>query len=269
MTEFFEWRDAPPSDFAVIGDPVSHSLSPKMHAAAYAHFDYPHTYRAIRVPAGEVGQALDAMREKGYRGVNVTVPHKEEAMGWCDRVLRSAEEAGGANTLDLVNKIGLSTDGQGFLIGMGSLVTDRWDRPVLLLGAGGSARAVAQAISLWGWQVRLWNRTRAKAEALAEDMEGAGIVLDRPDPTDCALVINATSSSLAGAELPIDWSRTPEDALAIDLMYTDGLTPFLQKAADRGLEIADGRRMLAGQGSLAFEFWLGPRPFEVMLEAIS
>ncbi|CAN5728654.1 shikimate dehydrogenase [soil metagenome] len=269
MTEFFEWRDAPPGDFAVIGDPVSHSLSPKMHAAAYAQLGLPCVYRAVRVPKGEVGEALDGLRERGYRGVNVTVPHKQEALGWCDRMLRSAEEAGGANTLDLIQKIGLSTDGQGFMIGMGSLVTDRWDRPVLLLGAGGSARAVAQALSLWGWQVRLWNRTRSKVEALADDMEGAGLVLDEPDPTDCALVINATSSSLAGAALPIDWSRAPEDALAVDLMYTDGLTPFLQAAADCGLPTADGRRMLAGQGALAFEFWLGPRPFETMLEAIS
>ncbi|RYG32864.1 shikimate dehydrogenase, partial [bacterium] len=214
MTPYSEWRDAPPGDFAVIGDPVAHSLSPRMHGAAYASLGKAHTYNAIRVPVGEVGEALEALREKGYRGVNVTVPHKEEAMRWCARLTRSAEEAGGANTIDLVERLGISTDGQGFMLGMGTLLTDRWDEPVLLLGAGGSARAVAQAVSLWGWQIRIWNRTRSKAEALAEHLEGAGLVMDEPDPTDCAVIVNATSASLAGSNVPIDWSRARKDALA-------------------------------------------------------
>jgi shikimate dehydrogenase len=114
MNEFFSWRKAPVAEFAVIGCPISHSLSPKMHMAAFAASDIEATYVAVEVQVGEVADALDHLQSKGYHGVNVTVPHKEDAFDWCQDATEIAIALGVCNTIDFRRNRGTNTDVEGF-----------------------------------------------------------------------------------------------------------------------------------------------------------
>lgn len=258
MNDVFAWPDAPRAEFAVIGHPVTHSLSPRMHQAAFAALELPYRYVAIDVPVGEVGFALDHLRELGYAGVNVTVPHKFEAMEWCEHVDPFAHRARAVNSIRPATREGTNTDGPGYVrftqIG---LAPD--ERHVLMLGAGGSAMSISLAIAEAGQIVRVWNRTPSRAEALVADLDHPNIQFEPNLTLDGAwMVVNATSASLHGDPLPIDW-RTPAPLSAIDLMYGDGLTPFLLAARQSGVghRLTDGRALLVEQGALSFEWWTG------------
>ncbi|HZH98983.1 MAG TPA: shikimate dehydrogenase [Fimbriimonadaceae bacterium] len=269
----FEWRDAPRADFAVIGDPVAHSLSPKMHNAAYAHLELPLRYTAIRVERGEVASALEHLRDSGYRGVNVTVPHKEEVLGWIERYEpmepMPAQELP-VNTVELRGRTGTNTDAPGFLRTLASaLPSPLVGKRVLLLGAGGSARALALGLESAGYEVSIFNRTRSKAGALVAGLSLRARVLERPDPDGVGLIVNATASGISGEAPEVLWERAPSSAVAYDLYYTAGPTRFMHAAERHGLQAIDGRAMLMEQGALSFEWWLGETaPREVMMKAV-
>jgi shikimate dehydrogenase len=267
----YPWKEAPAdAHFAVIGDPVKHSLSPRMHNAAFASLGLAHRYVAVHVPVGEVGPALDHLRTLGYFGVNVTVPHKADALAWSRRVEPFAQQVQAVNTLRPADQAGLNTDGPGFLETLRLRGVQATQGDVLLLGAGGSARAVAHALAGAGYRMRIHNRTRARAEELAWNLAGAAHVVDELDPARAGLIVNTTSASLAGERLEIDWTRAEPGATAYDLMYTNGLTPFLAEASAAGLGVLDGRDLLVAQGALAFEWWTGQEaPRDVMREAIA
>ena len=266
MTEVFPWREASRADYAVIGDPVSHSLSPRMHMAAYRSLGLDLHYVAVHVPPGEVAEALDHLADLGYAGANVTVPHKEEVLAWASKVDPFAARVRAGNTVRFGDRSIINTDGPGLLETLHG-VGKRSGERVLLLGAGGSARAIAQALVDAGFEVAIFNRTAARAEELAAAV-GAEAV-ERPDLRRAFLILNATSASLSGGGLDLDWSEAGPSALAYDLMYSVGPTPFLQAAQQMGLETLDGRELLVAQGALAFEYWLGrPAPRAVMREAI-
>ena len=253
MTAPFPWREAPRADFCVIGAPVAHSLSPAMHSAAYRELGLDLRYVAIHVPAGEVAIALDYLSEMGYQGINVTVPHKEEVLTWATGADEFARRARAANTLRVSDRGAINTDAPGFL----DTIQDRVKRGagVLMLGAGGSARALAIALVAAGYSVRIQNRTHAKAQEIAE-ISGATAVQD-PDPSGADLIVNTTSASLTGSELPILWERAEPRALAYDLAYAPHKTPFMIAAERHGLEAMDGRELLMAQGALSLEWWLG------------
>jgi shikimate dehydrogenase len=261
----YAWRDAPGANYAVIGDPVKHSRSPVMHSAAYRALGLDLSYVAIEVPPGEVGLALDHLRTLGYLGVNVTVPHKEEVLGWCAQVPPFAARVRAANTIRLSDQSCINTDAPGFL----EVVRDAGiEHPteILLIGAGGSARALALALTEAGHELRIFNRTRSRAEAMIEDLALDARLLETPDPAGAELIINTTSASLYATDLDVDWHRAPEDALVIDLMY--GLSLFLASAEGHGLRTMDGLPLLVAQGALSFEWWLGMNaPREAMREA--
>ena len=258
MKTLYEWRDAPKADFAVIGDPVKHSLSPKMHAAAYAALGLDYRYLAVHVPSGEVAMALDRLRELDYRGVNVTVPHKQEVMGWCAHVDGFCEQVQAVNTVDLRRRAGINTDANGFMATLDGVKTGT----ALMLGAGGSARALVRD----GWTLRVWNRTAERAGDLAKEV-GANVV-ETADPTGASLVLNTTSASLSGDRLPVEWEKAEGTAIAYDLAYGD--SPFLLSAKEKGLTTMNGLPMLVEQGALSLEWWLGVRaPRPAMLAAIT
>lgn len=267
MNEVFSWRDAPSADFAVIGHPIKHSLSPKMHSAAFDALGLQASYVAIEVMPGEVSDALDALQAKGYRGVNVTVPHKEDAFKWCEKTSSIAAHLGVCNTIDLIKRSGTNTDVIGFANSLD--FEDSGFKPAMVLGAGGSARAILYALVSEGWQVSLWNRTRSRAEELVRDLGLSITIVDQPILAGMNLIVNTTSASLSGDRLPLDWSTASPNALAYDLAYGPTLTPFLADAASFGLETMDGRRMLMEQGAAAFEFWWDREaPRETMMEAL-
>ncbi len=268
MTGPYEWREAPESDYAVIGDPIAHSLSPKMHGAAFEALGLELRYVAVRVPSGEVSLALGHLADLGYKGVNVTVPHKEEALEWSNEADGLSRRARAANTLDLGKRGAINTDGPGFLDTLAGLDLPAGSKAVIL-GAGGSARAIALAVAESGFRVSLWNRTRDRAERFVCESGLDAELLDLPAAQGAALIVNATAAGFEGEAPELDWSGTPENALAYDLSYGDGPSPFLRKASERGLRTADGLNLLVAQGARALEWWLGLKaPREAMLRAL-
>ncbi len=269
MNRVYTLEELPPADFAVIGDPVGHSKSPAMHQAAYRALGMPYRYVAIQVPSGRVGEALDRMRDVGFRGVNVTVPHKAEALRWASHPDPFAVRIGAANTLDLVSGRAWNTDAPGF---MDTLQDFGFEAPfnTVVLGAGGSASAVVAALGdRAGVCLSVWNRTRERADALVDRLAPNATVLDHPSLCGADLVVNATSTGLSGIELDIDFGESDPNALAYDLAYGKEPTAFERQAARACRRHTDGRALLVAQGARAFEHWLGiPAPKAVMLEAI-
>ena len=267
MNEFFPWRKAPEADFAVIGCPISHSLSPKMHAAAFAELGLEATYVAVEVQVGEVAEALDYLQSRGYRGVNVTVPHKEDAFDWCQDATDIAISLKVCNTIDFRTNQGTNTDVDGFIRSLADQMIP--SKKALVLGAGGSARSVIKGLEAAGYEVSLWNRTVDRASRLCAQFEFAATIAQDPNLAGYGLIVNSTSASLGGNRLPLDWAKAEKKALAYDLAYGNGLTPFLKDAEDQGLAIQDGRQMLMEQGAAAFEHWWNqPAPRDVMMAAI-
>jgi shikimate dehydrogenase len=260
-----EWRNAPPGDFAVIGDPVDHSLSPPMQTAAFRARGENYSYRAIRVSTGEVAEALEHLCSLGYLGVNVTVPHKAEARAAMHEVDAFSERCIAVNTIRLPDHYGINTDGDGFLDTIRDLVQP--GATVLLLGAGGSARSIALALALGGYNLRIFNRTAERAFSLVRALAIEAEVVDNPALQDVQLIVNATSASLHNESLPIAFTEAMPGAIAYDLVY--GSTPFLRSAQEAGLTTVDGKPLLVAQGARALEFWLGgTAPRDAMLEAI-
>ena len=267
MNRPYEWKSAPVAEFAVIGDPISHSLSPRMHLAAYRALNLNYEYVAIRVDQGEVELALKHLKELGYRGVNVTVPHKPEAF----RVVASTDETsrriGASNTIDLSSMNGINTDVSGFA----ETLMERTDiRRALVFGAGGSARAVVLALYELGIDITIFNRTLSRAINLLSDLGIKASIADKPALSRFDLVVNATSASLDGKTIQLDWAGASENTIAYDLSYSEsGLTPFLLEAKVRGLKFMDGKPLLVAQGARSFEYWLGiSAPRNVMMESI-
>jgi shikimate dehydrogenase len=227
-----------------------------MHHGAYTALGLPYRYVAIHVPPGEVEMALDHLRDMGYTGVNVTVPHKEAALEWCTDREPFAQRVRAANTIRLADKACINTDGPGFL----DTLSDLGLKPLtcLFLGAGGSARAIAHVMVGVGWRLRVFNRTRARAE---EMIFGLGIdvrIMDSPDPFGVSLILNTTSAGLKYEDLQIPWNKAAQTTFAYDISYGAARSPFLVKAAAHGLRTTDGLPLLIAQGARSLEWWLGP-----------
>jgi shikimate dehydrogenase len=254
--------------FGVLGDPVDHSLSPAMQNAAFAAAGLPHLYLRFHVPVGRLAEALDEARRLRVRGLNLTVPLKEAAVRLVDRASDAARRAGSVNTIVFEadgRTVGHDTDGAGFLRALRGRVRIRGAR-VVLVGAGGSARAVGAAlVGAGAARIAIANRTAARADVLAERLAALGrttitttslAALTRGDVlADAAVVVNATPLGLSGARLPLRVEASPRGCLFVDLVY--GTTPFVVAAARAGRPALDGARMLLHQGALAFEAWTG------------
>lgn len=266
--DVYEWIEAPAGDFAVIGSPIHHSLSPRMHQAAFDALGLKASYHAIHVPVGQVSEALDHLSILGYRGVNVTVPHKEAAFEWARSHSDIAADLRVCNTLELGSGKGHNTDVIGIQTCLSHLGVSQGK--VLVLGAGGSAKAAVYAMGRSGLEVGLWNRTMSRAEELASSLGESVYLLPEPYLGGFDLVINTTSVSLSSESLPLDWSQAKPGLVVFDLAYAEGLTPLLEDAVSHGHRMLDGRRMLMEQGAAAFEIWWGqPAPRDAMIEAIS
>jgi len=269
VNEWFEWREAPGGDFAVVGNPIAHSWSPRIHRAAYRALGLRLHYHAIRIFAEEFEEALAFLRERGYRGLNVTLPLKEAAYWWAQEVDGESQPYGALNTLELASRRGTNTDAPGFLRTL-EAQSLRAPARVLVLGAGGAARTVARALVSAGYEVALWNRTRERAEALSSSFTPNLPLVESPRAAGFHLLVNATASGTTGGTLEVDWAGAPTSALAYDLAYGSEPTPFLQAAANAGIRTCDGARMLLEQAALSFEWWLGvPAPRDAMEAALS
>ncbi len=255
--------------YAVMGNPIAHSLSPMIHRQFAEQTGQSLRYEAILVPLGAFPEAVARFQAEGGRGLNVTVPFKEEAWALADERSARAEQAGAVNTLVLREdgtRFGDNTDGVGLVRDLTENLGWRVaDRRVLILGAGGAVRGVLGPILAEGPRsVTLANRTVARAEALATRFAGpvplqaqgfealAGAAFD--------LVINGTSASLAG-ELPPLPEGCVAGARVYDMVYGAAPTPFMDWARRAGAaQVADGLGMLVEQAAEAFLIWRGVRP---------
>jgi shikimate dehydrogenase len=255
----------------VLGFPVGHSRSPAMMNAAFAELGLDWRYVKLPVPPERFAETVRALPGSGYRGANVTIPHKLAAHDLADELSDAARAIGAANTLDFENGriVADNTDAGGLLDALGESVPDT----ALVLGAGGAGRAAVWVLREAGAEVAVWNRTRERAEALAAEFGARHVA--RPEPAE--LVVNATSvgmaesgagdSGEAAAEM-LGLAALPAPAILVDLVYGAGPTPLLRWAAARGARVVDGLEVLVRQGARSLERWTGrPAPLEVMRKA--
>lgn len=254
----------------VLGWPVTHSRSPRLHGHWLEFHGIDGAYLPLPVRPDRFEPAVRALVDLGFRGANVTLPHKEAALALCDAVTPLARRIGSVNTLVFrEGRIeGDSSDGFGFLENLRQ-EAPAWRAeagPAVVLGAGGAARAVVAALLDAGAPgVRLLNRTPARADALAADLGGAIEVLDwgdwRSALTEAGLLVNTTTLGMAGQPpLAIELDALPPAALVNDIVYAPLETPLLAAARARGNPAVDGLGMLLHQARPGFEAWFGVAP---------
>ncbi len=264
-------ENKPPLLAGVIGFPIGHSRSPIMHSHWLKKYGIHGHYIPISLSAPDFVAGIRSLPRLGFRGVNITIPHKVSMLGLADSVTDRAALIGAVNTVtfkDDGSMRGDNTDGYGFIQNMRQNAPN-WDPksgPALVLGAGGAARAIISALLSEGvTELRLANRTRQRAELLADQFGAKVHVVDwlrASDAVDGATtIVNTTSLGMQGQpDLLLDLSAAPKTAVVTDLVYTPLNTPFLESAAALGLHTVDGLGMLLHQGVPGFELWFGTRP---------
>lgn len=260
--------------YAVIGNPVAHSKSPHIHALFSAQTGKPLQYEPLLAPVDGFAATVQAFREQGGLGLNVTVPFKAEAFELARAHLSErARLAGAVNTLWLQDNAwhGCNTDGVGLVGDLLRLGVTLAGARVLLVGAGGAARGVLQPLADQGCvQLHIVNRTPARAHELVASWPAgatphtrvtAGALAEAGTAGGWDVVINATASSLQGAAPDLPHGLYAPNALAYDMMYAATPTAFMQQAtADGAARTADGLGMLVGQAAESFLIWHGVRP---------
>lgn len=246
----------------VTGWPVGHSRSPRLHGTWIARHRLDAAYVPLPIHPDHFATAVRGLADAGFRGINVTIPHKEAAFAVCGSVTPRALRAGAVNTLVFRDgRIeGDCTDGFGFLASLGEF--DPASGPAVVLGAGGAARAIVAALLDAGCpRLTLVNRTPARAEALARALGGPIEVSDTPPLEGAALLVNTTSLGMAGQPpLEIDLAPLPAHAVVADAVYVPLETKLLAAARARGLRGSDGLGMLLHQARPGFEAWFGVMP---------
>jgi shikimate dehydrogenase len=252
----------------VMGWPVKHSRSPLLFGHWFARHGIAGAYVRLAVRAEDFGQVLRALPKAGFRGVNVTLPHKLPALALCDEATPAAQAIGAANTLVFQADgriVADNTDGYGFLENVRAGAPD-WDpkaAPALVLGAGGAARAILHSLLEAGVPaIRLANRTRGKSEELAQHFGSRIQVTDwESRSAACAgagLIVNTTSLGMTGKPpLDIALDEAPAGAVVTDIVYAPLETGILAQARARGLTAVDGLGMLLHQARPGFRAWFG------------
>ncbi|WP_416294791.1 shikimate dehydrogenase [Paenibacillus illinoisensis] len=267
----------------VFGDPIAHSKSPAMHNAALATAGVNGLYMPLHVRPEQLEAAVKGIVALGYRGVNVTIPHKEEVMKYLDVIDDSARLIGAVNTIvnDNGKLTGYNTDGIGYVRSLKEeAVPELAGKKIAVLGAGGAARGVIYALALEKPErISILNRTADRAESLASDLRGHGLgditgsgmeeaaaVLASAD-----IVINTTAAGMHPHidDVPVNPELIREGAAVSDLIYNPLETRLLREARLRGCVVHGGLGMFVYQGAVAFEHWLGiPAPVETMRRAV-
>lgn len=248
--------------YALVGNPVAHSRSPRIHAEFARATGQDLDYGLIEAPLDGFAQAVERFRAAGGKGLNVTLPFKQQAFALCKRVSDRARLAGVANTLVLDDGFGDNTDGIGLVRDLAAnLQVELKDRSILLLGAGGAAQGVIGALLGAGTaRLVIANRTVSKAQALAERFAGAqACSYGALGGESFDLVINATSAGLTDQAPPLPGKVLGKGVLAYDMVYGRE-TPFLVAARKAGARVSDGLGMLVEQAAESFFLWRGVRP---------
>lgn len=256
--------------YAVFGNPIAHSKSPQIHQQFAEQTQQNLVYTKQEVALDSFEQAVKLFAEQGGKGLNITVPFKEQAYQLADQLSSRARQAGAVNTLIIQNDktiVGDNTDGIGLVNDLQQNLN--WhlkDKRILLLGAGGAARGViAPILEQSPEQLLIANRTASKAENLARAFAKQGSIsacaLDDLPAESVDLIVNATSASLGGAAIDLPASLVAANTCCYDMMYSKELTPFLAWAKAHGVsELADGVGMLVEQAAFSFYLWRDVKP---------
>ena len=267
--------------FAVLGYPARHSLSPRMHEAAFRALAIDATYQAIEVPPDELEGALARLHAEGYAGLNLTTPHKERAVALVTETTPEARAGGAVNTLRREGEgwTGHATDGLGFVAWAREAGATVRGARVLLVGAGGAARSIApNLIALAPASVDVVSRSGEHARELASRCEALAsgkvpvrastLEANPPDETWDLLIRLLSPAEVGGAEARW-WSRLATDGVVLEGNYTERAAGSRALATARGLRFDDGLGLLLHQGARSFEFWLGVEaPVESMRQAL-
>ncbi len=263
----------------VIGFPVEHSLSPIMHNAAFAALGMDDwLYDSLSIPPDILRLGLREPMQHGYIGINVTVPHKEAIMNFV-RPDDTAKAIGAVNTVDFRTGIGTNTDAAGLLNDLAANDVEIADARVLVLGAGGAARAAVYGLARAGATVAIVNRTMKRARRLVEQLHAtAGIggvqvmTLDAAATWGMSVIVNCTSVGLHPHITQSPWLfgvPFPTGVIVYDMVYRPANTALMQQCVAHGGRAIGGLGMLARQGAIAFELWTGVEPpIEVMMAAL-
>jgi shikimate dehydrogenase len=266
------------SKVGVIGWPVTHSISPAMHNAAFQSLGLDWSYELVPIPPDIVRQSLRILRDEGgFIGINVTVPHKQAVMPYVSPDER-ARAIGAVNTIDFRSNLGTNTDAVGFVDDLKAHGVQLSSANVILLGAGGAARAAVYGLALEGAQVTVVNRTPQKAQVMLADLQiSAGIknvavkTLDEAAEMDTSLIVNCTSVGMWPKVDESPWIEGvpfPKGVTVYDMVYRPQVTHFMRQAEANGGQAIGGLGMLVRQGAAAFKIWTDQdAPVEVMYAA--
>jgi shikimate dehydrogenase len=268
--------------FGITGHPITHSLSPRMHEAAYRKLGLDCGYKAYDVAPERLGGFMKEGRKK-FSGLNVTVPHKVAVVEYLDELDESARLIGAVNTIKFDGgwATGYNTDGVGCISALREADVSVRGRAVLVLGAGGAARAIVYQFVMEGAKVAVANRTREAAELLAAEVRertGKGVAVMDYSPSvlheilsRIDVVINTTSVGMAPkkGESPLPAEFLSPKLVVMDIVYNPLETKLLRDARKRGCKTVDGVGMLVRQGAESFKIWLGiDAPIDAMREAV-
>jgi len=268
----------------LIGDPVEHSLSPVIQNAAFEALGLNYVYVAFTVRQNDLGNVILGVRGLGFRGLNVTMPHKIDVIQYLDKLDDTAKKIGSVNTIvnEEGNLIGYTTDGIGALNALRYKGVDLSGRKIVVLGAGGASRSVSFTLADEAEELVILNRTFQRAKKLVDDISNllgdsakirAGRLSNgtlKKELEDADIVVNATSVGMnpQNTETPVDRGLLHHGIVVFDLVYEPLETRLLREARRMGAETVDGLAMLVHQGAASFEIWTGEKaPIEVMMKA--
>ncbi|HKZ48771.1 MAG TPA: shikimate dehydrogenase [Thermoplasmata archaeon] len=255
----------------VAGYPLARTLSPALHNAGLAHLDLPAVYLPLPVPAEDFPRLVQAAPGLGFRGLNVTTPHKGVAARLAGRLDDDARATGAVNTLAFLEGeiLGHNTDVPGFADVLDAHQVPVSGKEALVLGAGGAARAVVHVLQRRGARVSVANRTASRAQELAVAFPGVELLgLSNLEGRAFAVVVNATPHD-SPTDSPLPREAVLPGGVAIDLTYPERPARFLGEARERGALVLDGREMLLYQAARSFEIWTGQRaPLDVLRSAL-
>ena len=265
--------------YAVIGDPIDHSLSPTIHNAAYRELELECTYIAYRVLQGDLATGIESLKKIKIAGFNITIPHKIEMMRYLDNVDITCEKIGAVNTVLNDDGIlrGFNTDMDGFLEPIKRKEIPIKDSKILLLGAGGASRAIVAGFQKEGARdITIANRTKENGEKLAEFSKQIGlnsrsICIEEMNSlvSKFDFIVNASSLGLNGEENIIPNKLMDEQTTVYDIVYKPLRTDLINSAKEKNCKIIYGYEMLLGQAIRSFEIWLDQKaPYEAMKRSI-
>jgi len=265
--------------FAVIGDPIDNSLSPNIHNAAFKALGLDCTYIGYKIPKDELAAGLEALKTIKIAGFNVTIPHKVEMMKFLDSLDEDCSMIGATNTITNDNGkfVGYNTDMEGFLDPIREKKLSIKDSKVLLLGAGGAARAITAGFAKEkASSITIANRTKKNANTLAQFANKIGINANSvsfdeigDSVSDYNFIVNSTSIGLENEPSPISTNYINQDSVVYDIVYRPMNTDLIKQSKKNGARVIYGYEMLLGQAARSFKIWHGiDAPYDAMKRAL-